>query len=62
VSDLFLPNVTRVSCEGMVERGTIDVLRMGDRGPMREDRYCCGTAWVSPMKDCLSEQIGLDFF
>jgi hypothetical protein len=28
VSDLFLPNVSHMGCEGMVERGTIDVLRM----------------------------------
>lgn len=28
VSNLFLPNVTRVSCKGVVERGAIDVLRM----------------------------------
>ena len=28
VSDLFLPNVIRMGSEGMIERGTIDVLRM----------------------------------
>lgn len=28
VSELLLPNITSVSCEGMVERGAIDVLRM----------------------------------
>src|SRR5665647_1402911 len=36
VSDLFLPNVSRMGCEGMVERGSIDVLRM--RRKMVADR------------------------
>jgi hypothetical protein len=27
VSDLFLPDVPRVSCEGMIERSPIDILR-----------------------------------
>jgi hypothetical protein len=42
VSDLFLSNVTGVSCERMIERGAIDILRMpaeGDRGPKQEDRF-----------------------
>ena len=28
VSDLFLPNVPCMGCKGMVESGTIDILRM----------------------------------
>lgn len=36
--DLLLPDISRISCEGMVERGTIDVPRM--RRKVAADR--CG--------------------
>jgi hypothetical protein len=38
VSDLFLANISRMRREGMVERGSIDVLRVG--GKVVADR--CG--------------------
>lgn len=41
VSELLLPNITSVSCEGMVERGAIDVLRMQRKViANHEDRSC----------------------
>ena len=56
VSDLFLPNIPRVSCEGMVERGAIDVLRM--RRKVIADRWrqldiATVRQGFPPMKDCL---------
>ena len=38
MSDLLLPDISGMSCEGMVERGAVDILRMG--GQVVADR--CG--------------------
>lgn len=67
VSDLFLPNVPRMSCEGMVERGTIDVLRVrrkviADRCRKIDIRTVRHGFAHNTTKVCLSENIRLDFF